>query len=253
MDSTQRRMIAVAVLVCGFAAGMAGLLNYFKYCSTSNRLVTERLAVTGNAIEDSIQHSLALGLQFADIGTLPGTLARERSADALIQGIDIFDMDGTLLYTTDSLRAARPVPKAWIAAARKADDYWSVEESGEAAAGIAILNNFGLKIGFLAVRYSGDRVREAALAVGRELAVSALIVFAASSLLSSLAVVLVMRRLGRDVTAVEAALRTNDLMRATTPAAHSPFGAALQRFMQTTCSAEREIADLRARLHRGAP
>ena len=30
MMSTKRRMIAVAVLVCGFAVGMAGLLDYFK-------------------------------------------------------------------------------------------------------------------------------------------------------------------------------------------------------------------------------
>ncbi|MCC6250774.1 MAG: hypothetical protein IT499_23835, partial [Rubrivivax sp.] len=74
MDATKSRMIGVAVVVCGFAVGMAGLLNYFKYRATANRLVTERLVVTGRSVENSIQSSLALGLQFSDIGTLPGIL-----------------------------------------------------------------------------------------------------------------------------------------------------------------------------------
>ena len=53
MISTHRRMIAVALLVCGFAVGMAGLLNYFKYRSTELRLVNERLLVTGRSIEEA--------------------------------------------------------------------------------------------------------------------------------------------------------------------------------------------------------
>ena len=34
-------MIVVAVMVCAFAVGMAGLLNYFKYRSTVHRIVTD--------------------------------------------------------------------------------------------------------------------------------------------------------------------------------------------------------------------
>ncbi|OYU68434.1 MAG: hypothetical protein CFE45_42795, partial [Burkholderiales bacterium PBB5] len=82
-------MIGVAVVVCGFAVGMAGMLNYFKYRSTATNIVKERLLVTGRSIDGSIQSSLALGLQFADIGTLPGTMQRERATDDLILSIDI--------------------------------------------------------------------------------------------------------------------------------------------------------------------
>ena len=251
LDSTERRMIAVAVVVCGLAVGMAGLLNYFKYRSTANRLVAERLLVTGQSIEDSIQSSLSLGLQFADIGTLPGTLDRERATDPLIQGIDIFDPEGKLLYSTDRLRATRPVPPEWMAAARKAGEKdWFVEGDTESAAGQSVRNNFGLVQGYIALRYSSDRVRDEAWAVGRELALSTLGVFAVSSLLASLASLAVIRRLGRDVAAVEAALRSGDASRGANEG--GPFGAALQRFVHTTCCVEREIADLRGRLHGGA-
>ena len=101
MDSIQRRMIGVAVAVCAFAVGRAGLLNYFKYQATASRIIEQRLTFTGKSIENSIQSSLSLGLQFADLTTLPAMLERERETDDLILGIDIFDTEGRPLYSTD--------------------------------------------------------------------------------------------------------------------------------------------------------
>jgi len=253
MESTKRNMVAVAVVVSGFAVGMAGLLNYFKYRSTANRLVTERLAVTGKAVENTIQFALELGLQFSDIATLPGTLERERATDDLIQGIDVFDTDGVLLYSTDRLRSSRPVPASWLSAARKAgNDSWFVDDDSDGAAGITLKNNFNLTIGYLALRFSNERVREDAANVAHELALSAAGMFVVSAALSSLALLAVMRRLNRDVHDAEQALRSGDGVRAAAVAARGPFGPALRRFVETTRSAETEIADLRSRMQRGA-
>ncbi|MCC6853576.1 MAG: hypothetical protein IT502_14830, partial [Rubrivivax sp.] len=201
-------------------------------------------------VENSIQSSLALGLQFSDIGTLPGILDREQATDSLIQGIDIFDTEGRMLYSTDRLRAARPVPRAWLAAARKAGikDYWLIDDGQENAAGITVQNNFGLTIGYLALRFSGDRVRDDTFAVGREIAASSLLMFLAAAGLSSLALLMVMRRLGVDVGRVEAALRAGDSAKATAIASRGPFGPSLMRFLKTTRLAEAEVARLRAQL-----
>jgi hypothetical protein len=254
MDSTQRRMITVAIVVCAFAVGMAGLLNFFKYRSTAARLVTERLAVTGKLVENSIQSSLALGLQFSDIGTLPGTLAREQATDELIQGIDVFDIEGKLLYSTDRMRMARPLPPAWLAAAKRAGNKtWLVNDSEEAAAGMAVNNNFDLIIGHLAIRFSGERVREAEYAVGRRIALGSAVVFALAAALSSLALMSVMRRIDGDVRKVEAALRAGDSARAMALAARGPFGASMQRFLKTTQLAQAQIARLRGQLLPSAP
>ena len=253
MDSTRRRMIAVAVTVCGFAVGMAGLLNYFKYRATANRIVTERLVVTGKSVEGSIQSALSLGMQFSDIGTLPGTLERERGTDPLILGIDVFDLEGRRLYSTDRLRATRPVPASWLAAARKpVNDEWAAEDDQESAAGIVVKNNFGVTQGYLAVRYSSERVRDDALLVGRQLATTSLLVFGVSALLASLAVIVVTRRLTLDLRTVEGALRCGDAQRAGTIAVRGPFGPAIQRFIQSTQGVDREIAELRERMQRGA-
>jgi hypothetical protein len=285
LDSTRRRMIAVAVAVCGFAVGMAGLLNFFKYRATANRVVTERLVVTGKAVENTIQGALSLGLQFSEIGTLQATLDRERANDLLIVGMDVFDTDGKPMYSTDRLRATRPAPQAWMDAAHKAGkNQWNVNDDHESAVGIPLKNNFDVTIGYLAVRYSGDRVREAALVVGRELFLTSFAVFVVSALFASAAVAWVTRDLLRDMSAVEGALRqaadgsgatANSQAKRTERRAGAQQAApsvpeaepiqphlatpnninlakALQRFLRATQSAERRLVATRASLNQGS-
>jgi hypothetical protein len=252
MESSKRRMIWVAVLVCGFAVGMAGLLNYFKYRSTAERLVHERLLVTGQAIENTIQSSLALGLQFTDIGTLPGTLERERANDDLILGIDVFDTSGALLYSTERARNNRPVPAAWMEAVKRMGNKdWFVGDGNDSAAGISIQNNFGLTIGYLALRYSDERLDQAVHAVGLELALNALMVFVVAATLASGALLKVMNGLSRDMLAVKAQLRSTEPQRTSVAVQKGPFGPALRRYFDTVRGAEVQLVELRGQLTRG--
>jgi hypothetical protein len=253
MESTRVRMILVAVLVCFFAVGMAGLLNYYKYRSTADRIVKERLLVIGNSIEGSIQSSLALGLHLSDIGTLPETMERERATDDLILGIEVFDIDAKPMYGTDRLRATRNMPEAWLAAAQRSGDQgWYVENAGDSAAGLVIKNNFGLKIGYLAVRFSDIKLRQTHDGVARELALGALGIFVLASALASAALLAVMRRLGQDIANVEAVLRSVDPSRLPDAVKAGPFGRALRRFFETVRQTESQLVAVRANLERGS-
>jgi hypothetical protein len=87
--------------------------------------------------------------------------------------------------------------------------------------------------------------------VAKELALSALAVFAVAATLASLALVGVMARLTRDFDAVEAALRGRDGVRLSPAVQKGPFGRALRRFFETVRRAEADIAQLRSELDRG--
>lgn len=255
MISTKRRMIVVATLVCAFAVGMSGLLNYFKYRSTMHRIVTERVNATGRSLENSIYASLRLGLQFAEIGTLPSTLQRERATDDVITGIDIFDAEGAILYTTDPGRAPARVSQEWLSAAKKVgpEDTWFVDGTVESATGLSLDNDFGLRIGFIALRYSNERVQQSMYAAARQIAIASFAVFIVAASLASVALLWVMRGLGRNVQFVEAALQSVDPVRASAASKRGLFGPALQRFLETIRTAETEITSVRASLRRGAP
>lgn len=252
MKTTKPQMILVAVLVCMFAVGMAGFLNYFKYRSNAERILRERLVVTGNAIDANIQSSLALGLQFSDLGTLQGSMERERATDDMILSIEVFDVEGQPLYSTDRLRAKRKVPAAWLEAAKEARGAdWFVKNGAESAAGIAIQNNFGLPIGYLALRYSEEQMSATHQAVARDLAYSTLAVFVVAASLASLALLGVMQRLSRDLEVVEATLRAGAPQRPSVAVQKGPFGSALRQFFDRVRGAEAEIALLRRDLDRG--
>ncbi|MBL8329510.1 MAG: cache domain-containing protein [Rubrivivax sp.] len=252
MNSTNSRMVVVAVVVCAFAVGMSGLLNYFKYRSTTNRLVAERLVVTAKSVENSIQSALELGLQFADIATLPSTLDRERASDDLIDGIDVFDMDGQLIYSTDRRRVSQRMPELWQTQARKeGGEYWFVQDAENSAAGIPIKNNFGLVIGYLALRYSADQVNQDALAIGSRLALVTALVFVLSAALTAAALIAVVRRLDRDVAQVEQALRAGEGSQDHQAALRGPFGKAMQQYLKTATEVDTRIVELRTRLERG--
>ena len=83
MGSTRVRFVLVALVVSFFAVGMAAFLNYFKYRSTVAHIAQARVLVVGRGIENSVQASLGLGMQFAELGTLPDAPgARAGSTDA---------------------------------------------------------------------------------------------------------------------------------------------------------------------------
>src|SRR2546422_1909270 len=110
MGTIRVRFILVALVVSFFAIGMAAFLNYFKYKSTVSNIVRSRVLLVGQGIESSVQASLQVGMQFAELSQLPQLLQRERSADRLIRGIDVFDSSGQILYSSDRARLGQKVP-----------------------------------------------------------------------------------------------------------------------------------------------
>lgn len=201
----------VALLVCTFAIGMATFLNYFKYKATVGETVKSRVLVVTNPIESSVQASLALGLNFAELGILNGLLERQKGSDSLITGIDVYDTAGKILYSTDVPRIGQVAPAEWLEAARLMGkkEEWAVEESAQLVTGTALKNNFDLVVGYLAVRYSRAYVDAATGRVAEKLLMTALPVLLIVGLLAPLALMLIMKRFDRDMSAIHAALESD--------------------------------------------
>ena len=253
MDSTRHRMIAVALLVCLFAVGMAGLLNFFKYRAVAGRIVAERLTMEANAVEASIQHSLALGLHFTELATLNDALARTNEIDDLSDDLEIFAPEGHGMYHAVAGQPPRQMPRAWLEAAQRAGrNDWFVVDGADSAAGIVLENSFGLKIGYLGVRYDIAKVRAAEAAVAWKLTRNALAVFAVSAAIASVLLLAVMRRLGRQVDDLQQALTAGDPAAFSDRVRRGPFGRAAARFFDTVHAAEAQLAQLRGHLARGA-
>ncbi len=246
MHKTRNQMVLVAVLVCLFAAGMAGLLNFFKYRANAERLSLDRLVVTGHGIESSIRSSLAIGMQCSDLGTLQDKLNRELGTADLIKTIEVFDTEGNALYSTDRLRAARGADTKWLEAARDAEGgVWAVKDGVNSAVGIPVRNNFGLIVGYLALRYNEEQIREPIMRVGRQLALMSLLQFMVTSVLASLALYAVMGGISRDMRGVAAEIEKNGADPTRLPAGmRGPFAKPLERFFTQVRTVEMNIGML---------
>jgi hypothetical protein len=240
--------VLVALVVSLFAIGMVAFLNYFKYRSTVAEMVQSRVLVVGRGIENSVQASLGVGLQFAEITTMPDLLRRERSTESLLRGIDIFDHNGTILYSTDAAQVGRNVPAEWTAAAARAKKtQWAVEERDMFVAGISLQNNFNLVVGYMALHYPRAYVDEAAAKIGRDILFASLAAFAGVALLMPLLLGFVFRRIEADFAAARDALAPQ-ASAAAAPVRDAQLAEAVREARGRLEEAEKAVADASARV-----
>ena len=249
MGTIRFRFIMVALVVSFFAVGMAAFLNYFKYKSTIGNIVKSRVLVVGRGIENSVQASLQLGMQFSELAQLPQLMQREKSSDRLVRGIDVFDSSGQVLYSTDRPRVGQKVPTPWInAAQRSKTTEWGTDETDEFVAGISLKNAFDLTVGYLAMRYSREEVETAAAKAGREIALAALLSFLGIAIVAPLALIVVIRRFERDLRTLEAAASHLEDRAQPPPATGSAFDSAIGHLRASLRDANKALDDLRAKL-----
>lgn len=246
MKTTRSRFLAVALVVCLFAIGMATFLNYFKYKSTLRHTVNTRVLEIGRGIETSVHSSLALGMDFTELGTLTSLIEREKAADPLISAISIFDPSGRVLYSTDRSRVGVTVPAEWLAAATHTQGRsWMVEETREFVTGLTLKNNFNLTVGVLAMRYARDYVDRNVGAIGIELLAITAAAFVIGALLASVGLLVVLRRFERDMGALEARVADLD---SEGPVQVEAFGPLVKELRAAIKAAENGLAQARAKL-----
>ena len=253
MGTIRVRFILVALAVSFFAVGMSAFLNYFKYKSTIGNIVKSRVLVVGRNIENSVQASLAIGMQFAELAQLPQVMSREKSSDRLVRGIDVFDTSGQVIYSTDRTRVGQKVPGPWIGAAeRSKTTEWASDEGEDYVAGISLKNAFDLTVGYLALRYSREEVERAASVAGREILLAALGSFFGIAIVAPLALIVVIRRFERDLRTLEAAAtHLEDRVEPAVPTG-SAFDSAIGHLRASLRDANRSLDDLRAKLDSAA-
>jgi hypothetical protein len=248
MGTIRVRLIVVALVVSFFAVGMAAFLNYFKYKSTISGIVKSRVLVIGRNIENSVQASLSVGMQFMEIGTMNALLSREKASDRLIRGIDVFDHTGQVIYSTDRARVSEGRSARTEAAARSKTTEWAQGRHRRVRGGISLKNNFDLTVGYHALRYGAEEVDRAAKVAGREILLASIISFIGIALVAPLALIVVIRRFERDLRTLEtAASHLEDRTEPPAPTG-SAFDSSIGNLRTSLRDANAALDDLRAKL-----
>lgn len=163
MTSLLRRLFLLACVIAAFTVGMTFLLISFKVEQSHRDIRHGRFGLVANEVDQIIEQSFALGMNFSSLNTITEALVRRGQVDNAIRSIDLFDTDGKILYSNLPERVNQRVAPTWLASIRHQQTvgsknanafHWSFYGSDEAIAGTALNNSFGVLKGYVAVRYT---------------------------------------------------------------------------------------------------
>ena len=154
--ATRITLALVVILAAGVA--MMTLLSAHMFERTLSDFVNSRFEFELNDIRQRLESQVDLGIELADIQSVPGELEEYLLADAQILSIEVFDETGTVLFSTDPSFVGDLVTEEWVTAWRTSHgrDVWSSLERDARVVGVPVRDNLGRNVGSLALRYSRD-------------------------------------------------------------------------------------------------
>jgi len=158
----------VAVLLC--AVGLTSLLGYNKYKLALANIVEGRFRFVLGDIKNTLDVSVNLGVALADLRNLQELLDREKTADDQIQLIEVFDADGTVVFSTDRSNVGQVLPEDWVQLAfLTTTEAWKLHEEDGHVIGLTLISSFGAPLGGVIVSYSHAAIDQKLAQIGLDL------------------------------------------------------------------------------------
>lgn len=145
---------AVVTLIVALTLALIGMLNFFRFEQTLRATTEARLGFIAKDLKANIQTGLDLGLDLTSMSNVQNIIDREAATDARILGIDVFDDQAQVLFSTEESAAGSQVPGVWRAAIGSDDAVWQASDHAQMVVGTRLTSNFGADVGGVALRYS---------------------------------------------------------------------------------------------------
>lgn len=150
---TARMIAAASVLLLVLALWL--LVVFVTELSRS--LSAERDARYGfviASVQSRIEASIGLGLLLPGIRNTQDILEREKTYNAEVLSIDVFDDAGNLLFTTDRAGIGDKVPNEWLEeCTERKDTVWHGHEVGAVVLCVPLVSPYDKVVGGVAMRY----------------------------------------------------------------------------------------------------
>ena len=150
-------------------------------------------------LRQSLESSVSLGLPLADVQIAQDLVERARASNPDILAVEIISATGLSLFNTDRGSLGEAITEQWAdAISRARGRRWQVQEVGAIVFGDAIRNDFGERVGGIAITVSGEARVAHANALVDALIPWFVTVAAAAALLVGGATLILLRMTNRD-------------------------------------------------------
>lgn len=234
----------LAILLCTAAA--TAIFGYSKFEGVLSSLVRSRYSVVVFSIKKDIEDRLALGLPLRQLRQVQDAIEREKIDQPQIQGIEVFDAAGEIIFDTDRGAVGAAVSLDWVQAAQAAGHQtFARSEEDSLIVGLPLVDVLGRVVGAVVLRYPAASVAEEVRPLLAGQARSGLILLAGFAALAVLGTYAVLAPFGRRLAAMERQLRTTMAEGGPppAPAGNDPFEARFAAFAASTREALEHMQD----------
>ncbi len=202
------RIALMLAVILSASVIITGVLIMHKYERTFADFLTSQFEFVTNDIRDHIETRMDLGLNLADLQGISEDLEVYKRANEQILSIEVFDKNGTVLFSTDPSFVDDLVSEEWIMSSRmnRSRGAWSGQDRKVGVTGVPLYNNLDQYVGALALRYGLEPLQASVVAqTSRVFFISASTVIG-MALISFLGALLLLRRPLRDLRGLQSAM-----------------------------------------------
>ena len=177
------RMLPLFAVIAGLSLALGSYMTFSSVRGAYLDLIASRMTMVAEDVGTVVESAVSLGIAPPEQVTLPALLRRQAEADPLILGIAVLGPDGAVLFGT--------VPDPAIEGARATP----APDDGQLALVRPVLNDFGVTVAQIDIRYDGTQPNAGVAAFGRGVLADAIPLGLGAAVAGSLAAMLVLSRL----------------------------------------------------------
>lgn len=177
------RMLPLFAIIAGLSLALGSYMTFSGVRGAYLDLIDSRMAMVAEDVGTVVESAVSFGIAPPEQVTLPALLRRQAEADPLILGIAVLGPDGATLFGS--------TPGAVIDG--PGIDGPGIE--GQLVVVRPVLNDFGVTVAQIEIRYDGTQPTASVAAFGRGVLTDAVPFGLAAALAGSLAAMLVLSRL----------------------------------------------------------
>ena len=198
------KSILCMIVLLLFVLGLLFMLSSFKFQTVLANLIANRLSATSPAIYESIEGALDLGLGLGEIQNTERVIRWVQQNNPGIQSIDIFNIKGEVLYSTQKQRLGQTAAAYILKNLISASGHQSQMEIGaNFLSTFKLFNNYNQRVGGGSIIYSKDDYNRQVIKFNNFLLLRTAIIFIVFAILASVGILAAFRGLRKYLNSIE--------------------------------------------------
>ncbi len=141
--------------VFALALTLVLLLSYHKFENAFHAAINDRYVFVLYDIQESLGIELSVGIPIEKLSQAQSILEKTEKIDPAILSIEVFNLKGRTLFSTDRSFVGDFIPELWGSFNHSTkSEYWTVQEREGVALGINLTNILGTPVGGVVIRYA---------------------------------------------------------------------------------------------------